>query len=94
MAEFSAFKGMTEDLFDIWTSWYRDVLLFKAMRHADALIFRDQLQAIRQMASVCSYEGIENVLRAIDTARGRLRANVNYDLTMELLLMTMRDCVR
>ena len=83
-----------EDILDVLALLDRDVLYFKATRSADSLVFRDQLQAIRQAANVCSYEGIENVLRALDTAKERLNANAGFELTMELLLLTMHDCTR
>ena len=35
--------------------------------------------------------GIETILKALDKAKIRLAANVNFDLTMELLLLTMKE---
>ena len=84
-------KERIDDFLDILGVWMRDVLLFKATRDPDSLIFRDQLQAVSRAASVSSYEGIEAMLRALDTAKTRLKANVNFELTMELLLLTLRD---
>ena len=37
------------------------------------------------------YAGLEAILAAIDTARTRLNANVNMELAMELLLLTMKN---
>ena len=42
-------------------------------------------------ASKSSYEGIENILNAIEKAKARLKANVNFELTMELLLLTIKE---
>ena len=36
------------------------------------------------------YAGLEQILSAIDTARARLEANVNLELVMELLFLTMK----
>ena len=33
----------------------------------------------------------EKILEAIDKAKVRLNANVNFDLTMELLFLTVRE---
>ena len=79
-----------EDLFDILAVWYRDMLLFKASNDPNSLIFKDNINDIRKMAQSCSYEGIENVLKALDTAKIRLKANVNRDMAMELLLLTIK----
>ena len=79
------------DYLDIFTMWFRDVLMFKATQDIDSLIFRGRLEAIAEEARHCSYEGLEDVLAAIDTARNRLKANVNFDITMELLFLTIRE---
>ena len=38
-----------------------------------------------------SYEGLECILKALDKAKIRLNANVNFDMVMELLLLTMKE---
>ena len=89
--ELSGNKLMITEFLDLFTSWYRDVLYFKATRNVEALIFRDQIQQIRATARTSSYEGIETILKAITAAKQRLDANVNFDLTMELLFMTIKE---
>jgi DNA polymerase-3 subunit delta' len=76
---------------DIFSMWFRDVLMFKATREVDNLIFKDEINYVRQRASTSSYEGLETIQKAIETARQRLRANVNFDLVMELLFLTIRE---
>ncbi|MDE7222863.1 MAG: DNA polymerase III subunit [Acetatifactor sp.] len=85
------YKLEINDYFDIMAIWYRDVLLFKATRDANHLVFREEIQAIRKVAERSSYEGIENVIRSLDKAKKRLDANVNFDLVMELLLLEMKE---
>lgn len=85
------FKLETSDYLDILAIWYRDVLLFKATTDASHLVFREEIQAIRKVAGRCSYEGIENVIQALDKAKKRLEANVNFDLVMELLFLEMKE---
>ena len=71
--------------------WYRDVLIYKATKNIDRVIFAEQLNYIKERARKSSYEGIENILKAIENAKARLRANVNFDLVMELLLLTIKE---
>ena len=71
--------------------WYRDALLFKATADVNHLVFREEIQTIRKVAGRSSYEGIERVIRALDTAKKRLDANVNFDLAMELLLLEIQE---
>lgn len=80
-----------KDYLDIMGVWYRDVLLFKATHDVNQLIFRDEIQAITKVAQRTDYEGIETVTNALETARKRLESNVSYDLTMELLLLTIKE---
>ena len=89
--ELSAKKQNIQDYLDIYTMWFHDVLMFKATAEIDGLIFKEEAAAIRERASVSSYEGLEAILEAIRTAEDRLRANVNFDLTMELLFLTMKE---
>ena len=76
---------------DVISIWYRDVLLFKATNDTNHLIFREEIQYIRKAADKSAYEGIENILKALDSAKSRLHANVNFDLVMELLFITIQE---
>lgn len=93
----TAIKKITEyqfdvsDYLDILSIWYRDILMFKAMNDANHLIFRQEIQYIKKVADRSSYEGIETILNALDKAKSRLSANVSFDLTMELLLLTIKE---
>lgn len=85
------YKLEINDFLDVLAIWYRDALLFKATNDANHLIFREEMQYIKKTASRSTYEGIENILKALDKAKARLSANVSFDLTMELLLLTMKE---
>lgn len=85
------FKLEISDYLDIFAVWYRDVLLFKATNDVNHLVFREEIQTIRKTAQRSSYEGIELVIRALDTAKKRLDANVNFELVMELLILTIQE---
>lgn len=80
-----------DDCLDIMTIWYRDVLLFKVSRDPNSLIFGDEVNEIRKAAGRSSYEGLEIIMEAFDKAKRRLHANVNFDMTMELLLLTIKE---
>ena len=44
-----------------------------------------------EISYIGSYEGIENILDALEKAKARMKANVNFELTMELLLLTIKE---
>lgn len=85
------YKLEINDYFDIMFIWYRDVLLYKATSDINSLIFKDEVSDIKKQASKSSYEGIENIIKSLDKAKNRLKANVNFDLVMELLLQTIKE---
>lgn len=85
------YKFDVNDYLDILSAWYRDVLLFKATKDVNSLIFKEEIQQIMRVSDRSTYEGIENIVNALQQAKRRLEANVNFDLTMELLLLTIKE---
>ena len=85
------YKLEINDYLDILSIWYRDALLFKATNDVNHLIFKEEIQYIKKTASKSTYEGIEIIIQALENAKRRLSANVNFDLTMELLLLTIKE---
>ncbi len=85
------YKFDVNDYLDILSAWYRDVLLFKATKDVNSLIFKEEIQQIMRVSDRSTYEGIENIVNALQQAKRRLDANVNFELTMELLLLTVKE---
>ena len=83
-------KDEVRDSIDLMVLWYRDVLLFKATKDINQLLFQDEASYISREASHRSYEKIEEILQAFEKAKVRLRANVNFDITMELMLLALK----
>ena len=85
------FKLKVQDYFDLMMIWYRDILYFKATNDANKLIFKDEVYDIKKQAATHSYQGIETIIEALQKAKVRLNANVNFDLVIELLLLTIKE---
>ena len=79
------------EVLDLMQLWYRDVLMYKVTKDMNLLVFKDEYRMINETGQKIDYAGLEAILAAIDTARTRLEANVNLDLAMELLLLTMKN---
>ena len=91
MKELAPDKENVYDYLDLFLLWFRDVLMFKATRDVDNLVFKQEINLIKDQARERSYEGLEKILDAVEKAKTRLRANVNFDLVMELLFLTIRE---
>ena len=79
------------DCLEFMQLWFRDVLMFKATQDSSLLIFKDEYKYLKEVSDHSDYAGIEKILAAIDKARVRLDANVNFELTMELMLLVMKE---
>lgn len=85
------YKFRFTDYIDLMILWFRDVLLYKASMDVNKLIFRDEVGTIKKHAADSSYNGIEQILEALDKAKIRLKANVNFDIAIEMMFLTIRD---
>ena len=91
VSHISVYKLEITDYLDIIMIWYRDVLMYKATKDLDKVVFKDQIKYIKEQAQKSSYEGIELILESLEKAKTRLKANVNFDLVMELLFLTIKE---
>ena len=89
--QITEFKPKIQEYFDLLTLWFRDVLYMKATNDVNNLIFKDEVYDIKKQAAKRSYSGIENILQTIEQSRVRLNFNVNFDLVIELLLLTIKE---
>lgn len=90
-------KAMTKykldisDFIDLMLLWYRDVLMLKVTANPNVLLYSHELKYITRQSINKDYEGIENIIAALDKVKIRLAANVNFDTAMELMLLTLKE---
>jgi len=87
----TANKASIEDYIDLMVLWYRDVIMYKATKDPDLLLYREELTFINKQANIRSYEGVEKIISAMEKAKIRLKANVNFDIAIELMLLTIKE---
>ncbi|MBE5946770.1 MAG: DNA polymerase III subunit delta [Lachnospiraceae bacterium] len=85
------FKMSIDDYLDLMMMWYRDVLMFKVTGNVDKLLFKGEYSSIKKQAAMLSYKAIEDNINAIEIAKKRLNVNANFEVTMELLLLTLKE---
>lgn len=86
-----AYKATMDDFLDLFAMWFRDVLIFKSTWDTNRLIFKSDVSVIRDQAEHTTYNGLNDILEAIDKVKVRLKANVTFELALELLYMTIRE---
>ena len=85
------YKPEIQDYLDLLTIWFRDVLLYKSMGDQEAITFRDEALIIKRQADGAGFSGLEKILEALATTKRRIAANGNYNLAIELLLLTIKE---
>lgn len=80
-----------DDFFDVLLYFFRDVLVYKAEEKTDHLIFSDKLSYIRDITDHCTYKGINHIIESLEVAQNRLRANVNTELTLQMLFIDIKE---
>ena len=85
-------EGYKNDLrfLDIMELWYRDLLTAKSLRKEGYLIQRDKKDAIFRAAKEPAAL-LAKKAAAVRTARMRLAQNANFRLTMEVMLMDLKE---
>ncbi|MBQ9911311.1 MAG: hypothetical protein IJM50_07420 [Lachnospiraceae bacterium] len=84
-------KASKDAALDSFRGWFRDALIYKTAKDAKLLDKPDDLILIRMLSDHMRFEGIERVLKLIDTTKQRLDANVRADLSFELLLLSIQE---
>lgn len=87
--DFEVYKNDLRFL-DIMELWYRDLLTAKSLREEGHLIQRDKKDAIFRAAKEPAAL-LAKKAAAVRTARMRLAQNANFRLTMEVMLMDLKE---
>lgn len=87
------YKESIQVFFDLLLLLFRDVLLYKAAGQENGLIFKEQAFLVRRVAERESFAGLNQILEQIAAARRRIRANVNFELTLEVLLLSIKESI-
>jgi DNA polymerase-3 subunit delta' len=85
------YKDKVYEFLDIITIFYRDILILKVTGLPNKTVFKDKYSLMRKQSVYLSFEGIDRIIKEVEKAKVRLNANVNFDVTLELLLFAMKE---
>ena len=91
--EWAGSKPAIPDILSLIQLWYRDILVMKSTDGAGRLVFREEERELASRAGNMSYGQIEDCLKAIETIKQRMNANVNLEVSLEMLLYTIKGNV-
>ena len=94
--EYKKYKNRIDDFFDIFLMWFRDIMLLKVDNSVNAeaakkkIIFKNEYTYLKKQVDKLDLEAIDYVINRIYRARVRIKSNVNFDATLELLIVEAR----
>ncbi|MCR5556071.1 MAG: DNA polymerase III subunit delta' [Butyrivibrio sp.] len=83
--------ALLDEFMDILLFLFRDLLVYKATEEGEHLIFSDKISYIKSATQKCTYDGINRIIKNMETAKNRINSNVNIDLALELMLLGIKE---
>lgn len=84
-------KDEYEEILNLIMLWYRDVAIYKATKVKKNVVFQEEMDSIKRISYQLSFEGIEKIMKVIEETRKKIKANVSFELAMEILLVEIRN---
>ncbi|GAB6086071.1 DNA polymerase III subunit delta' [Alkaliphilus crotonatoxidans] len=84
-------KNYAEELLDIFTSWYRDLLIYRETQAFQFIMNYDKMKEIQEQASKIGLKQLREIIFMIDKAKQNLKSNVNYQLNFEVMLLNIQE---
>ena len=82
------------ELLALFRLWLRDVLVVKSTQGKSRVVFREEAKELERQAEKFTYRGLETSLAAIETMQERMSANVNLEVSLEILLYSIREAMQ
>ena len=84
---FSGYKDTKEEVLNIIGSIIRDILIHKEVENNEFIINSDKIKDINELTKELSFRKLNNMIIKIEEARKNIRSNVNWTMTLRVMLM-------
>lgn len=85
--KFDKFKDEKEEILSVIASFIRDIIIYKELEDKNILINVDKGKDISKLSSALSYKKLNSMLGYVEEARKNFISNVNYSMTMSVMLI-------
>ncbi|MBR5047010.1 MAG: AAA family ATPase, partial [Eubacterium sp.] len=86
------FKDQFMDYLDMIRMWFRDILVWKTTKDREKIEFSHAFPVIQTQEPKLSLEAIGQIFDRINRTEQQIRANVNYEPSLDLLFIFIRRC--
>ncbi|WP_129598942.1 DNA polymerase III subunit delta' [Anaerophilus nitritogenes] len=84
-------KEHIDEILDMMIFWFRDILLL-SQTHSDIfLINLDKREILNAHMKNVSHENIIHMIKIIEKTKNDIKANVNFQLAIEMMLLSMQE---
>lgn len=84
------YKDEIRYFFDIISMWFRDILVLKATKEKNRIVFFKEIVYLQKHCGILSFESVNRIFKMIEETKTRIRANVNFEASIELLLIRIK----
>lgn len=88
---FEKYKENIDEILDFMLVWFRDMLMLKETGTDVFLINLDKRNILQRHLYRIGYEKTSHIIEIIEKTKRDLKANVNFQLAMEMLLLNIRE---
>jgi DNA polymerase-3 subunit delta' len=87
-------KDKINSILDMLTSWYRDIIMLKLIKDRNLLINADHYELLVEESQILSYNKLDSIINIINSSREKINQNVNFQLTIEVMLLNIQEVVK
>jgi DNA polymerase III, delta'' subunit len=84
-------KDKASYILDVMMSYFRDILVFRECGDEKYLINLDKKSIIIDDSGKFTYNSLNNILNCIKRTMDNIRSNVNYQLSIEMMLLSIQE---
>lgn len=89
--ELSKNKEIWVEYLDCFISYIRDALVYKETNRENIIINTDKIDRIKELASMFSFNQLNDIIEIIKETRSNLQSNVNIALSYDNMLLKMME---
>lgn len=84
-------KDAIDDILDIISVWFRDILVIKETGNSKIITNMDKLDTIEKQANKLSKSKINDIIDIVEKTKNDIKSNVNYQLSLEVMLLKIQE---
>ncbi|QEK13400.1 DNA polymerase III subunit delta' [Crassaminicella thermophila] len=88
---FQKHKDHIDEILDFMLFWFRDIMIITQTRTDKFLINLDKKNTLQNHMHHIAYEKIGDIITVIEKTKNDIKANVNFQLAIEMMLLTMQE---